>query len=160
MIEYWLHFKYTMRHKWYVMCYCFQEGLYWQGITHDLSKFTLSEFPQYAQYYFTEETDKKYAMFCAARRHHETHNPHHWEHWIKTSSECVFGIMLPVRYIYNMPDKYVLEMICDWRAAGKAKGTSDGSFKSATLYYEQSKHRMTLSDATRRKLEAIFRGQN
>ena len=30
-------------HKFWVAYYCFQLGLYWQGITHDLSKFSLTE---------------------------------------------------------------------------------------------------------------------
>lgn len=30
--------KRILTHKYYVAKYCFQIGLYWQGITHDLSK--------------------------------------------------------------------------------------------------------------------------
>ena len=34
----WKHLKTITRHKWLVMQGCFQVGLYWQGLTHDLSK--------------------------------------------------------------------------------------------------------------------------
>lgn len=36
--------KRILTHKYYVAKYCFQIGLYWQGITHDLSKFSFTEF--------------------------------------------------------------------------------------------------------------------
>ena len=34
----WQHFKTITRHKWLVFQGCARVGLYWQGITHDLSK--------------------------------------------------------------------------------------------------------------------------
>ena len=44
MMKVWQHFKTITRHKWLVLCGCFRVGLYWQGITHDLSKYTPTEF--------------------------------------------------------------------------------------------------------------------
>ena len=38
----WLHFKKICKHKYWVGRYCFKMGLYWQGIAHDLSKFSPS----------------------------------------------------------------------------------------------------------------------
>lgn len=38
--------KRILTHKYYVAKYCFQIGLYWQGITHDLSKFSLQNFQE------------------------------------------------------------------------------------------------------------------
>ena len=40
-----------MRHKWYVMVECFKVGLYRQGIVHDLSKFSITEFMPSARYF-------------------------------------------------------------------------------------------------------------
>ena len=40
----WLHFKTITKHKLMVMHYCFRIGLYKQGLLHDLSKYTPSEF--------------------------------------------------------------------------------------------------------------------
>ena len=45
------HFKTIMRHKWYVMVECFKVGLYRQGIVHDLSKFSPTEFLSSARYF-------------------------------------------------------------------------------------------------------------
>lgn len=41
------YLKYILRHKYFVMVECFKRDLYWQGITHDLSKFSLQEFVPY-----------------------------------------------------------------------------------------------------------------
>ena len=40
----WKHFKTVIYHKFLVMKGCFKVGLYRQGLLHDLSKFSPSEF--------------------------------------------------------------------------------------------------------------------
>ncbi|MBQ2238933.1 MAG: catalase, partial [Lachnospiraceae bacterium] len=45
------HLKTINRHKFMVMKYCFQVGLYKQGLLHDLSKYTPSEFLVGVKYY-------------------------------------------------------------------------------------------------------------
>ena len=40
----WGHLKTVTKHRWLVMVHCFRVGLIWQGLTHDLSKFSPSEF--------------------------------------------------------------------------------------------------------------------
>jgi len=52
MSKYILYLKYIIRHKWYVGIECFKMGVYWRGITHDLSKFLPSEFIPYAKYFY------------------------------------------------------------------------------------------------------------
>ena len=44
MMKAWQHFKTITTHKMWVMRYCFKKGLYWQGLTHDLSKYSPTEF--------------------------------------------------------------------------------------------------------------------
>jgi len=39
-MRYLKYLKYLLRHKWFVMLECFKEGLFWLGLTHDLSKFS------------------------------------------------------------------------------------------------------------------------
>ena len=46
------HFKTVTHHKWLVLKGCFRLGLYWQGLTHDLSKYSPTEFLVGAKYYF------------------------------------------------------------------------------------------------------------
>ena len=40
----WHHFKTITTHRILVMQGCFKMGLYWQGLTHDLSKYSPTEF--------------------------------------------------------------------------------------------------------------------
>ena len=50
-MEVWKHFKTITKHKLLVMQGCFKVGLIWQGITHDLSKYSPTEFLNGARYY-------------------------------------------------------------------------------------------------------------
>ena len=45
------HFKTIHHHKVLVRRYCFRCGLYWQGLTHDLSKLAPVEFLAGAKYW-------------------------------------------------------------------------------------------------------------
>ena len=47
----WGHFKTITSHKFLVMKYCFKVGLYKQGLMHDLSKYSPTEFMVGAKYY-------------------------------------------------------------------------------------------------------------
>ena len=40
----WQHFKTITKHRWLVLKGCFRVGLYAQGLTHDLSKYSPTEF--------------------------------------------------------------------------------------------------------------------
>ena len=51
MNKYWKHFKTIMKHKIEVGKVCFKFGLYWQGLAHDLSKFSITEFAPSARYF-------------------------------------------------------------------------------------------------------------
>ena len=92
--------------------HCFKVGMYWQGLTHDLSKYSPSEFWQGVKYYQgyrspnnAEREDKGYS---AAWLHHKGRNKHHYEYWIDYSTGPVKGMTG-----MKMPLKYVNEMIMD-----------------------------------------------
>lgn len=141
------HFKYTMIHKYWVMKYCFEEKRFIQGILHDWTKFMpLTEFIPYANYFFGNP-DK--LAFDAAWNHHQNSNKHHWHYWLSVNYE---GGLKPL----PMPIKYVVEMLCDWRAAGKAKGTSNGSWDGAMNWYVSNRHNMILHSETKKIVEAIL----
>jgi hypothetical protein len=137
------------------MKYCFEEGYYLRGILHDLSKFRLCEFVPYACYFFEphvsgeRKAEKKHA-FAVAWLNHQNRNKHHWHFWTSIDYEG------NLKYL-DMPYEYIVEMICDWRAAGKAKGTSDGSLDQTRDYYITNKHRMLLSSNTRHIVEDILK---
>lgn len=45
------HFRTITHHRHLVCQYCFKVGLYWRGLTHDLSKYSPTEFWRGAKYY-------------------------------------------------------------------------------------------------------------
>ena len=78
------HINKILVHKFYVCKYCFECGLYWRGIKHDISKFSPTEFFESVKYYKGDKSpiiackeDKGYSL---AWQHHKGHNSHHYEY--------------------------------------------------------------------------------
>jgi hypothetical protein len=122
-MKYIKHFIVITKHKWYVMQECFKRGLYWQGITHDLSKYSWTEFCESARFFQGTRTPigeaKKIRGYSEAWLHHKGHNKHHWEYWTDyTKGELT---------MCKIPMKYIIEMVCDMIGASKAynKGKYD-----------------------------------
>ena len=109
---------YIIKHKWYVMIECFKVGLYWQGITHDLSKLLPDEWFPYANYFYGfkkrdetgyyKPTDTGDKAFDFAWLLHQKRNPHHWQWWILPEDDGGTKILeMPLKYkkrggiIYN-----------------------------------------------------------
>ena len=108
------HFKTVWKHKIVVYQECKACGITWQGIIHDLSKFSPIEFSASAKHFQgnncpMEAEDSDYSL---AWLHHKGTNKHHWEWWIDFDKDG--------RVVANkIPSRYVVEMICDWIGAGK-----------------------------------------
>lgn len=109
------HLKTVFRHKKEVAKICFKFGLYWQGIIHDFSKFSPTEFIPSVKYYQgnrspieAEKEEKGYSMAWA---HHHNKNPHHWMYWLDYDK---VNEPTPMR----IPYKYAVEAIADWIGAG------------------------------------------
>ena len=113
----WKHFKTVMRHKRVVYRECAACGIRWQGIIHDLSKFSPTEFVPSAKYFQGNkspiEAEKEALGYSDAWLHHKAHNKHHWEYWCDYNNDT--GEVFP----HRIPKKYVVEMLCDWIGAGK-----------------------------------------
>jgi hypothetical protein len=110
------HFKTITLHKWYVMIECFKFRLYWQGIIHDLSKYSITEFFISAKYFSgtkspieNEKIEKGYSI---AWLNHKAKNKHHWQYW----TDFVDGNIITI----PIPEKYIKEMFCDLIGASKA----------------------------------------
>ena len=80
------HFKTITHHKILVAKYCFRIGLYRQGLTHDLSKYSPTEFWAGAKYYQGDrspnEAERMDKGYSAAWLHHKGRNRHHLEYWV------------------------------------------------------------------------------
>ena len=150
----WQHFNTITYHKWLVLKGCFRVGLYWQGITHDLSKYSPTEFREGAKYYqgtrspnTAEREDKGYSE---AWMHHKGRNRHHYEYWTDISRETRNYESV------EMPRKYLVEMVMDRRAACIVyQGTAyhDGA---ALAYFERSVERERMHPNTKRQLHYIL----
>ena len=105
------HFKTITSHRLKVMNMCFRCGLPWRGITHDLSKYSPTEFWEGAKYYVGVHSPiaecRKKTGKSVAWLHHKGHNPHHPEYWVDYNGPVM------------MPYPYVVESISDRIAAGK-----------------------------------------
>ena len=150
----WQHLKTINHHKWLVLCGCFRVGLYWQGICHDLSKYSPSEFRAGAKYYqgtrspnAAEREDKGYSE---AWMHHKGRNRHHCEYWTDMNRETKVYAPIP------MPRKYLAEMVMDRRAACMTYQGKDYTDASALRYYERGLERNFMHEQTNRELQFLL----
>lgn len=121
-----IHVRTVLIHKWYVGYYCFKAGLYKQGIFHDISKFSYTEFMESIKYANGKDSPinkcKKENGYSKAWFHHRGRNPHHYAMWIDNFDDGGEPV--------QMPFKYVLELICDFLGAGKVYMKNNFSYSN------------------------------
>ena len=119
-----------------VMHNCFKCGLYWQGLVHDLSKYSWTEFSVGAKYYqgtrSPNNAEREVKGYSAAWLHHKGRNRHHYEYWLDYSVDPGEGIVGQ-----KMPVKYVIEMFMDRIAASKTYLGDRYTQRHPLQYYEQ-----------------------
>lgn len=163
---------YVLRHKWYVGRYCLEYGLFWAAITHDLSKFHPREWFPYVDYFYGGDPKRRYGgnryperhygdvrgalgdrytqpwidrRFDEAWNHHQKRNPHHWQYWVlredSGGTKCL-----------EMPHRYRLEMLADWRGAGMAINGKDDTRN----WYLKNRANILLHPDTRMWVESML----
>ena len=159
------YLKYLLKHKYHVAKECFKLGMYWRGITHDLSKLCPTEWNAYRNYFYGEY--QEYSKFSTGLKiefdcwpiskegvkeafdyawlNHIHRNKHHWQFWVLRYDD---GTKNPL----PMPPKYVKEMVCDWVGAGIAITGK----READKWYQENKHKMNLHPVTRELAEQIL----
>jgi len=143
------HFKTITHHKALVAHYCFKAGLYKQGLLHDMSKYSPTEFLVGVKYYDGHRSPNSFEReklgYSAAWLHHKGRNKHHFEYWIDNRPDgdrMMTGNKMPVNY--------VVEMFCDRIAACRVYLGEKYTDSSAYEYYELShKHYMIHPDTDR-----------
>ena len=150
----WQHFKTITRHRMIVMAGCFRIGLYWQGLTHDLSKYSPTEFCNGAKYYqgirSPNAAEREAKGYSEAWMHHKGRNRHHYEYWTDMNME---------KRIYEsvaMPRKYLAEQVMDRRAACIVYQGKNYTPGSALAYFMKSRERELMHPQNRRELEYIL----
>lgn len=155
------HLKTIMHHKVLVAGGCFRVGLYAQGLTHDLSKFSPVEFLNGCRYYqygkqSPNNGERVVKGYSEAWIHHKGHNRHHYEYWTDYNIEAAKAGTFPVRPV-QMPRKYVAEMLMDRIAASKNYMKERYTQHEPLKYYQNGKASQLMHPQTARELSGMLR---
>lgn len=140
---------YVLKHKAYVFVECVKLGIPWQGLTHDLSKFSKTEWEAYVRRFMDkDESEEAKELFNTAWLHHQHMNMHHWQFWLQTSGLDTGGRMVSPR---PMQERFIKEMLADWRAMARNFGND-----SIHEWYKENEKYMILDSTTKRRLHALM----
>ena len=148
------HFVTITKHRMIVCGGCFRVGLYWRGLTHDLSKYSPTEFLTGMKYYQgtrspnTAEREEK--GYSEAWMHHKGRNRHHYEYWTDMSPQSKTYEAVP------MPRRYLAEMVADRIAACKVYEGGKYTAESALRYLMRSREKNLMHPQTRQELEFLL----
>lgn len=149
------HFRTITKHKIEVAKLCFRIGLIKQGLTHDLSKYSPTEFLMGARFYqgfrSPNAAERELRGYTEAWLHHKGRNRHHFEYWLDLSDDPGMRIK-PA----PMPTRFVLEMLCDRIAASKTYKGAAYQDTDPLAYYERSKGYVIMHPETRALLEKLL----
>lgn len=131
---------------------CFKMGLFKQGLLHDLSKYSPTEFipgVKYYQGYRSPIDAEKEDLGCSfGWLHHKGRNTHHFEYWIDKNKEGL--------YCHKIPTKYVLEMVCDRIAACQTYQKENYTDSAAYDYFMKGSDRLFMNQATAAQLQSYL----
>lgn len=148
------HFITITRHRHKVIYHCAKAGILWQGLFHDLSKYSPTEFVEGMKFYQGTRSPNERAReiygYSKAWMHHKGRNKHHFEYWTDYSNET--HQLEPV----EMPLKYVKEMFCDRVAASKIYGGKNYNDSYALNYYNKRKDCRRIHHKTAEKIEFLL----
>ena len=153
-MHFWGHLKTISHHRWLVCQGCFRVGLYRQGLTHDLSKFSPTEFWQGVKYYqgtrSPNEEEREELGYSPAWMHHKGRNRHHYEYWVDIDPKTrLYG---PV----EMPIPDTAEMFCDRVAASRVYRGKQYTPASPMNYFTKSREHLLMHPETERALTFLL----
>ena len=145
-------------HRRLVRHYCWKLGLVWQGLTHDLSKYSPTEFWRSVKYYqgyrSPNDAERIANGVSLSWLHHKGRNRHHFEYWI---DYC----LRPDGSVYmggcKMPKRYVAEMFCDRVAASKIYRGAKYRDSDPLDYFLSRKPTRSIHPETSDMLEKLLR---
>ena len=149
------HFYTITKHRHAVIRNCFYAGIFWQGLLHDLSKYSFAEFSVGAKYYqgyrSPNEGERDAYGYSKAWMHHKGRNKHHFEYWTDYNRETKTLSPVP------MPTRYVIEMFCDRIAASKIYMKDKYTDSSPLEYFQQRKDHREIHPDTVVLLETMLK---
>ncbi len=148
------HFNTITKHRHQVIKHCFKAGIGFQGLFHDLSKYSPTEFITGVKNYQGNRSPNEYERetkgYSYAWLHHKGRNRHHFEYW--TDYNPIERRIQPIK----MPLKYVAEMFCDRVAASKIYKGKDYTDSSALVYFINGKPNRFINKETSDFLEKLL----
>lgn len=135
---------------------CFKLGLYRQGLLHDLSKYSPTEFLIGAKYWTGKESpnngERRATGMSQSWLHHKGRNKHHIEYWIDYSWEKdvpMVGMKMPI--------PYVVEVFIDRLSACKNYQGENYVEKNPLEYYLRGKDHTVIHPDSGALLEGLLR---
>ena len=145
------HFYTITKHRHKVIAHCFRAGIGFQGLFHDLSKYTPTEFLLGAKYYqgtrSPNDREREVYGYSAAWMHHKGRNRHHFEYWndFHTQTRQYESVPMPIRF--------VKEMFCDRVAASKIYQGKNYTDQHPLTYFLRGSARKIMHPETAKILE-------
>lgn len=157
MVKWWEHLKTITNHKIMVMKHCFAVGLYKQGLLHDLSKYSWTEFSVGAKYYqgnrSPNDAEREDKGYTTSWLHHKGRNKHHLEYWMDYDIDRKKAELVGM----PMPKKYIIEMFCDRIAACKIYNRENYYQKQPWDYYKKGRAGKLLHPESKATLEKYLK---
>lgn len=149
------HWKTIRTHRKWVRHYCFLAGIPWRGLTHDLSKYSPTEFFESVRFWTGNGSPINAAKdklgMSKAWLHHRGRNRHHWAYWTDNYSEGFTS--------YIMPPYDFVEMVCDFLAAGHSYNKTRFTYSSEYKWWldERDKSCKAMNEQNKLMLDEIFK---
>lgn len=135
--------------------HCFKAGIIFQGLKHDLSKYSFEEFIPSARFYqgtrSPNEREREQKGYSSAWIHHKGRNKHHFEYW--TDYNPIEKKIMPIK----MPRKYVVEMFCDRVAASKIYQGEKYQQSHPLEYFLKGKDKRFIHPETSDEIEKLLK---
>lgn len=148
------HFRTITRHRHEVVKNCFRAGIPFQGLLHDLSKYTPTEFiPGVLNYQGTRspnEAERESYGYSKAWLHHKGRNRHHYEYWTdyNPKTKKLDAVEMPVNYF--------VEMVCDRIAASKIYNGADYKDSDPIEYFHRGMKNRMINERTAKQLDYVL----
>ena len=151
----WLHFRKIQTHRKWVRHYCFLAGIPWRGITHDLSKYSPTEFWESVKFYVGASSPineaKKEQGVSYAWLHHKGRNRHHYEYWMDNFDNGGIARLMPCNDF--------VESVCDMLGASLAysDGNKANVFRACKKYWNGHQIRgCAMNEANQAMMDRIW----
>ena len=149
------HFHTVTHHRHIVIKNCAKAGILGQGLRHDLSKYSPTEFIPGVKYYTGDrspnEGERRDLGYSKAWMHHKGRNKHHYEYWQDINRETK-------EYDFKkMPYNYLAEMFCDRVAASKIYRGKDYVDSDPLDYFMGGHAKAMMNPETAKNLEKLLR---